>query len=216
MMTTFRSLFLVALVAACASTKVLAFAPPSSKLHLSQHQQQSALFALEVVDEDAPADPYDDYKTTAGQTTVAFKDTAVGSGYTVGEVPNQQLKVKYKATFLEPNPGAQFDFSDSFICKMDQKSILPGFEEGLKGMKVGGKRTIRIPPNKGYGDRWYKGTIPPNSHLQFECELLKIDQTLQEELMTKLDNFGVGRAIGITVCLGYLAVSPFLEKAGII
>ena len=127
-----RSLFLVALIAACASTKVLAFAPPSSKLHPSRQQQQSALFSLEVVDEDASEDPFDAYQTTAEQRTVAFKDTFVGNGYTVGEQPNQQLKVKYKATFLEPNPGAQFDFSESFICKMEQNKILPGFEEGMK------------------------------------------------------------------------------------
>jgi hypothetical protein len=83
-------------------------------------------------------------------------------------------------------------------------------------MRVGGKRTIRIPPILGYGDQWYKGTIPPNSHLQFECELTSIAQTPQEELMESLNNFGVGRAIGIVVCVGYLAVSPFLQQAGII
>lgn len=206
MMPAARSLLLVALATASATT-TLAFAPPSSQLN----RQQSARFALEVVDEDAPKDPYDAYQTTSEQTTVAFKDFSIGSGYTVGEEPSQQLKMKYTATFLEPNPGAQFDFSENFICKTGQNKILPGFEEGLKGMKVGGKRTIRIPPNKGYGDQWYKGTIPPNSHLQFECELINVAQTPQEEFMETLNNFGVGRAIGIAVCVGYLAVSPFLD-----
>jgi len=206
-----RSLLLVALIAVGAST-TQAFAPPSRQLK----QQSAALFALEVVDEDAPADPFDAYQTTAEQMTVAIKDTKAGNGYTVGEQESQQLKLKYTATFLEPNPGAQFDFSENFICKTGQNKILPGFEEGLKGMRVGGKRTIRIPPNMGYGDQWYKGTIPPNSHLQFECELTSIAQTPQEEFMESLNNFGVGRAIGITVCVGYLAVSPFLQQSGII
>lgn len=203
-MNTSRSLLLVALIAASAFT-TLAFAPPSRQLH----RQQSARFALEVVEED---DPFENYQTTEEQRTIEFKDTEIGTGYTVGEQPEQQLTIAYTATFLEPNPGAKFDFSKNFVCKTGQNKILPGFEEGLKGMKVGGKRTIKIPPNKGYGDQWYKGTIPPNSHLQFECELVKIDQTPQEEFMTALDNFGVGRAIGLAVCIGYLAVSPFLPQ----
>lgn len=212
-MSSTRSLLLVALLAIGASTTTtLAFAPTSPQV---SRQQQTARFALEVVDEDAENDPFEGYQTTEEQRTVATKDTKIGSGYTVGDEPEQQLKIKYKATFLEPNAGAQFDFSENFICKTGQNKILPGFEEGLKGMSVGGKRTIRIPPNKGYGDQWYKGTIPPNSHLQFECELLNIDQTPQEEFMTALDNFGVGRAIGIAVCVGYLAISPMLEGSSI-
>ena len=83
-------------------------------------------------------------------------------------------------------------------------------------MRVGGKRIIRIPPSKGYGDQWYKGTIPPNSHLQFDCELTNIAQSPQEEFIEKINDFGVARAIGIGVCVSYLAVSPFLQNAGIL
>jgi len=87
--------------------------------------------------------------------------------------------------------------------------ILPGYEEGLAGMKVGGKRIIRVPPNKGYGDEWYKGTIPPNSHLEFDCELKSIAQTPQEEIMVQIENFGTARLAGIIVFGGYLILSPF-------
>lgn len=127
MMSSTRSLLLVALLAIGASTPTMAFAPASQ---LSR--QSTARFALEVVDEDASDDPFEGYQTTEEQRTVAFKDTKIGSGYTVGDEPEQQLKIKYKATFLEPNPGAQFDFSENFICKTGQNKILPGFEEGLK------------------------------------------------------------------------------------
>jgi len=204
-----RSLLLLALLAA-STTTTSAFAPSSSLGQVVRQQQLSPLFALEVVEED---DPFEAYETTAEQTTVVVKDTEVGTGQAVDASESQQLKLKYTATFLEPNPGAQFDFSESFICKTNANKILPGFEEGLKGMKVGGKRTIRIPPNKGYGDQWYKGTIPPNSHLQFECELISIAQGPQEEFMEKLNDFGVARAIGIFVCVGYLAISPMLPGA---
>jgi hypothetical protein len=77
-------------------------------------------------------------------------------------------------------------------------------------MRVGGKRIIRIPPNKGYGEEWYKGTIPPNSHLEFDCELKSIAQTPQEEIMVQLENFGIARLAGIIFCGGYLILSPFL------
>ena len=78
-------------------------------------------------------------------------------------------------------------------------------------MKVGGVRTIRIPPNKGYGDDWYKGTIPPSSHLEFELELKNIAQSPQEEFQIQLEKFGVGRAIGMALTAGYLIASPFLD-----
>ena len=76
-------------------------------------------------------------------------------------------------------------------------------------MKVGGKRIIRIPPNKGYGDKWFKGTIPPNSHLEFTCELTDLASTPQEMFMVQWKNFGIARSAGIVFCVGYLALSPF-------
>jgi len=167
---------------------------------------------LEVVNEDevvSPQDPFDTYKLVPEQTDVCTKDTLIGSGYTVGEKEKQVLTIGYTATFLED--GRKFDFAEAFVCKSGSDAILPGFEEGLKGMKVGGKRVIKIPPNKGYGDKWYKGTIPPDSHLQFDCELKSIAQTPQEEFMVQAENFGIGRGIGIVICGGYLILSPFLH-----
>lgn len=79
-------------------------------------------------------------------------------------------------------------------------------------MKVGGKRTLRIPPNLAYGDRWLKGTIPPKSHLEFDLELVSIASSPQEEIMFKLENFGVDRAAGIAVCLLILAITPLLPQ----
>jgi len=127
----------------------------------------------------------------------------------MGDKEKQVLTIAYKATFLED--GKRFDFAEDFVCKSGSDAILPGFEEGLKGMKVGGKRIIKIPPNMGYGDKWFKGTIPPNSHLQFDCELKGIAQTPKEEFMVQLNNFGIGRAIGIFVCVSYLGLSPFIN-----
>lgn len=133
-----RSLSLLVLIAASTTTNTLAFAPPSSLPQtVVAARQQSPLFsALEVVDENEETDPFEAYKPVPEQTTVVFKDSKIGSGYTVGELESQQLKIKYTATFLDPKPGSQFDQSESFICKTGASKILPGFEEGLKVRKM--------------------------------------------------------------------------------
>lgn len=82
--------------------------------------------------------------------------------------------------------------------------------DALQGMAVGGKRVLRIPPNLAYGDQWYKGTIPPKSHIEFDIELLQAADSTTEELQMKLEDFGVGRLAGLIVCTAFLAVSSFL------
>lgn len=162
--------------------------------------------------ETASLDPFESYMPIETTIEVAYKDTFIGSGYTVGEKPTQVLTIKYTAIFIDNDTTRKvkpFDFSESFVCKTGSNAILPGYEEGLAGMKVGGKRIIRIPPNKGYGGEWYKGTIPPNSHLEFDCELKSIAQTPQEEIIVQVENFGTLRLAGIIIFGGYLAASPF-------
>lgn len=60
-----------------------------------------------------------------------------------------------------------------------------GWEQGIEGMKVGGKRTLKIPPNLAYGERGMDNLIPANSHLQFEVELLKIPKPGVETLLAQ-------------------------------
>ena len=77
-------------------------------------------------------------------------------------------------------------------------------------MKVGGQRTLRIPPNLAYGDVWFKGTIPPKAHLEFDVELVNIASTPQEEFMEQLQAFGIGRALGLVACTAIFVVAPNL------
>jgi len=79
-------------------------------------------------------DPFESYMPIETTVEVAYKDTFIGSGYTVGEKPTQVLTIKYTAIFIDNDTTRKvkpFDFSESFVCKTGSNAILPGYEEGL-------------------------------------------------------------------------------------
>ncbi len=85
--------------------------------------------------------------------------------------------VQYTGTLMD---GTKFDSSydhgaDPFKFTLGKGEVIKGWDQGVVGMKVGGKRRLRIPPDLGYGDNGSPPTIPPNAGLVFEVELVSVD-----------------------------------------
>jgi peptidylprolyl isomerase len=82
--------------------------------------------------------------------------------------------VNYRGTLAN---GTEFDSSygrGPFSFPLGGGRVIQGWDEGVAGMKVGGKRKLVIPPDLAYGERGAGGVIPPNATLTFEVELLRI------------------------------------------
>jgi len=108
-------------------------------------------------------------KTASG---VEFWDLKKGSGEAA--VVGKRVKVHYTGWLTN---GTKFDSSrdryEPFTFVLGQGQVIKGWDEGVAGMKVGGQRQLRIPPELGYGAR-QAGPIPPNSTLIFDIELLDV------------------------------------------
>lgn len=109
----------------------------------------------------------------AEATELKIEDIQVGSGEEA--VEGKEVKVHYTGTLTD---GKKFDSSldrnEPFTFRLGAGMVIPGWEQGIKGMKVGGKRKLTIPPQLGYGERGAGGVIPPNATLLFDVELLEV------------------------------------------
>ena len=102
-----------------------------------------------------------------------IEDIVVGDG--AAAMPGQYVTVHYTGWLAD---GRKFDSSrdrdEPFEFPLGAGHVIRGWDEGVAGMKVGGKRRLTIPPRLGYGARGAGGVIPPHATLVFEVELLAV------------------------------------------
>ena len=130
-----------------------------------------ASFAFAQAPKDPPPVPGEPTKTLSG---LEYWDVKVGTG----KVAKAGSDVTVNYTGWLAKSGKKFDSSidrgKPFALTIDSTPVIKGWTEGLKGVKVGGVRRLRIPPELGYGARGAGRDIPPGATLIFDIELLSV------------------------------------------
>ena len=132
--------------------------------------------AAEVAAAETPA-----ATTPTGSENMALQKTDLAPG-TGAEISSGQTALVHYTGWLydaaaPDNKGKQFDSSvggEPFEFPLGAGRVIAGWDQGVVGMKVGGKRRLVIPPVMGYGERGAGGVIPPNATLVFDVELVEI------------------------------------------
>ena len=114
---------------------------------------------------------------TTTPSGLQYEDTVTGTG--AEAKPGRNVTVHYTGWLFENGEqGQKFDSSkdrgEPFEFELGAGKVIKGWDEGVAGMKVGGKRKLTIPSKLGYGARGAGKVIPPDADLVFEVELLKI------------------------------------------
>lgn len=144
---------------------------------------------------------------TPGLAKLEIKDIKVGKGKAADD--GDLLYMSYTGKLKD---GTVFDTNEKpdskpFTFTLGQGMVIKGWDQGLKGMKVGGERELSIPSSLGYGDQGAgNGMIPPNSDLFFTVKMLDIVKKADATTVDKTDvKVGSGRAVkaGDTVTINY-------------
>jgi FKBP-type peptidyl-prolyl cis-trans isomerase len=111
----------------------------------------------------------------SGGNKLQIEDVKVGTGEEA--VKGKTVAVNYLGTLNEGGKkfDSSYDRNEPIRFKLGAHQVIEGWEQGIAGMKVGGKRTLIIPPALGYGANGYPPVIPGNATLKFEVELVAVE-----------------------------------------
>lgn len=141
----------IVLFVAIASLLAMAVVPGARALADTTIEKPSGLRIIET-------DPGNGPEARAGQTVVVHY---TGWLYAVGDQRGQKF-------------DSSVDRGKPFSFVLGAGDVIPGWDEGVAGMKVGAKRTLIVPPDLAYGEKGAPGAIPPNATLIFDVELLDV------------------------------------------
>jgi peptidylprolyl isomerase len=144
---------------------------------LSRRNALATTFSLAATGVTAMSEAADAQPVTTTPSGLKIIDLKVGAG--PSPKPGQTCVMNYTGWIYENgNKGKKFDSSldrnQPFSFPIGQHQVIAGWDEGVATMKVGGMRTLIIPPELGYGARGAGGVIPPNATLIFDVELLAV------------------------------------------
>jgi len=130
----------------------------------------------------ATAGPSASLSSKLGANVTQLQKLDVKQGTGAEAAAGKAVVVHYTGWLYDPSVpdghGRKFDSSVDrkvpFGFFLGEGKVIKGWDEGVAGMKVGGKRTLVIPPNMAYGERGAGGVIPPNATLVFDVELLEV------------------------------------------
>ena len=145
---------------------------------LDPNDTNPTLFTMAKEEQTADANSLGSFSTGSEKTIISatglkITDLIIGNGEEA--TAGQTVSVNYKGTLEN---GKEFDSSYNrgpFEFPLGAGRVIKGWDEGVAGMKVGGKRKLVIPPTLGYGSRGAGGVIPPDATLIFEIELLDLN-----------------------------------------
>jgi len=140
---------------------------------------------------------FEEYSQTAEDQDLAYEDTVIGTGDVAME--GKVVSVAYSGKLMSNDK--QFD-EGTISFRVGERKVIAGWERGLVGMRVGGKRTLKIPPQQAYGKQGVGELIPANSHLQFDVELKAIPSSMMEEKAAELSSISPFKKAAIVTVIG--------------
>jgi FKBP-type peptidyl-prolyl cis-trans isomerase len=153
--------------------KAAEIAPPSKPVESAPPSKP-----METAQAGKPPEPGQQGKQVELADGLKYTDTTLGDG--PGAEKGELVSVQYTGWLYnkDGSHGAKFDSSldagKPINFTLGKHEVIPGWEEGITGMKVGGKRTLIIPPTLAYGSKGAAGVIPPNATLIFDVELVNV------------------------------------------